>query len=234
MPGKLYLIPSSLGDSGINRIIPGFNLEIINHIHHYIVEDIRSARRFLSKCGIKTRIDDLTFYTLNKFTQPQDFENYLNVIKKGNDTGLISEAGCPAVADPGAEITRLAHLSDIEIVPLVGPSSILLALMASGLNGQKFAFNGYLPVKENERQVQLKKDEQRSKQESQTQIYIETPYRNNQLLKSLTENLQSKTRLCVAADLTLDTESIKCLSVNEWKKINMDLNKKPCIFLFLA
>jgi len=234
MKGKLYLLPNTLGQSSIERVIPAYNLEMINSIQYYIVEDIRTARRFLSKCGIKIKIDDLHFFLLNKFTTPEEISGFLQPLEQGHSVGVISEAGCPAVADPGAEIVRLAHLAKIEIIPLIGPSSILLALMASGFNGQKFAFNGYLPVKENERLSQLKKDEQRSKSEGQTQIYIETPYRNNQLFKGLIESLHPETFLCIATDLSLDTEKVKTLKVKDWKKEVIDINKRPSIFLFMA
>jgi len=234
MNGKLYLIPNTLGDSSLNYVLPPFNIEIINTINHYIVEDIRTARRFLSKCGIKTKIDDLQFYLLNKHTPIEEISSFLDPLKLGQAVGVISEAGCPAVADPGSEVVKLAHESDIEIVPLIGPSSILLALMASGFNGQRFAFNGYLPVKEEDRIQQLKKDEQRSKSEGLTQIYIETPYRNMQLFKSLVECLNANTRLCIATDLSLESEYIKTKSIKNWKTTSIDINKKPSIFMFLA
>jgi len=234
MKGKLYLIPNTLGDSSLNHILPTFNLEIINNINHYIVEDLRTARRFLSKCGIKTRIDDLQFYLLNKHTPVEEINSFLAPLKEGQDIGVISEAGCPAVADPGAEVVRLAHEADIDIVPLVGPSSILLALMASGFNGQSFAFNGYLPVKDQERTPKLKKDELRSKNEGQTQIYIETPYRNQQLLAAMLDCLNPGTKLCIATDLSLESEQVKTRSIKEWKNVKIDINKKPTIFLFQA
>ncbi len=234
MKGKLYLIPNTLGDSDLNNVLPPFNIEIINTINHYIVEDVRTARRFLSKCGIKTKIDDLQFYLLNKHNPSEEIHDFLAPIMQGNAVGIISEAGCPAVADPGAEIVRLAHEADIEIVPLVGPSSILLALMASGFNGQRFAFNGYLPVKDQERTPQLKKDEQRSRTEGQTQIYIETPYRNMQLLKAMVDCLNPGTMLCIATDLSLETEQIKTKTIKDWKSSKIDINKRPSIFLFMS
>jgi len=234
MKGKLYLIPNTLGESEINLVIPAFNLEIINTINHYIVEDVRTARRFLAKCRIKTKIDDLQFYLLNKHTKAEEINNFLLPANQGHSIGVISEAGCPAVADPGAEVVRLAHERNIEIIPLIGPSSILLALMASGLNGQRFTFNGYLPIKEDERNQQLKKDESKSKLEGTTQIYIETPYRNMHLLKSMIDCLSPNTRLCVATDLTLKTQQIKSTTIKNWKNTTIDINKKPSIFLFLA
>jgi 16S rRNA (cytidine1402-2'-O)-methyltransferase len=234
MKGKLYLIPNTLGDSPVNQVIPAYNSELINSIHFYIVENVRTARRFLSKSGITTKIDDLQFFILNQHTSPEEFSQYLKPVLDGNNIGIISEAGCPAVADPGSEIVKMAHESDIEVVPLVGPSSIFLALMASGFNGQSFSFNGYLPIKQDERQSKIKKDEQRSKSENQTQIYIETPYRNNHLFDSLLATLGQETPLSIAADITLETEYIKTKTVNQWKKQKPDLNKRPTIFLFLA
>jgi len=234
MKGKLYLIPNTLGESAIERVIPSFNSELINHIRYYIVENIRTARRFLAKSGISIKIDDLVFFELNKHTPVEQFTSYLKPIAEGNDIGIISEAGCPAVADPGADIVKLAHEAQIDVVPLVGPASILLALMGSGFNGQSFAFNGYLPVKGPERAEQIKKDEQRSKREGQTQIYIEAPYRNMQLFEAMLQQLNPMTLLCVASDLTLENEYIKTKMVKDWKKQSPELHKRPTIFLFLA
>jgi 16S rRNA (cytidine1402-2'-O)-methyltransferase len=234
MKGKLYLIPNTLGDSQLNRILPPYNIEIINSINHYIVEDIRTARRFLSKCGIKTKIDDLQFFLLNKHTPIEEISSFILPLNNGLSIGIISEAGCPAVADPGSEVVKLAHDANIEIVPLIGPSSILLALMASGFNGQRFAFNGYLPVKEEDKIQQLKKDESRSKTEGLTQIYIETPYRNMQLFKTMINCLNPNTRLCIATDLSLEEEKIRTKSIKNWKNTSIDINKRPSIFLFLA
>lgn len=234
MKGKLYLIPNTLGESSIERVIPAFNSELINHIQYYIVENIRTARRFLAKSGITIKIDDLVFFELNKHTPVEQFSSFLKPIAEGHDIGIISEAGVPAVADPGADIVKLAHEAQIDIIPLVGPASILLALMASGFNGQSFAFNGYLPVKGPERAEQIKKDEQRSKREGQTQIYIEAPYRNMQLLESMIKHLNPTTRLCIASDLTLENEYIKTKMVKDWKKKQPVLHKRPTIFLFLA
>jgi len=234
MKGKLYLMPNTLGDSPIEHIIPPYNSELINQIQYYIVENIRTARRFLSKSGIKTKIDDLEFFELNKHTQPEELNSFIQPMLNGHDVGVISEAGCPAVADPGADIVKLCHDADIEVIPLVGPSSILLALMASGFNGQSFAFNGYLPVKSPERISQLKKDEQRSKKEGQTQIYIEAPYRNMQLLDAMITSLNPATSLCVAVDLTLENQLVITKSVKSWRKIKPSLHKRPVIFLFQA
>jgi 16S rRNA (cytidine1402-2'-O)-methyltransferase len=234
MKGKLFLIPNTLGDSPIGNVIPAFNSEIINSIQFYIVEDVRTARRFLAKCKIKTKIDELQFFILNQHTKPQEFSQFLKPIHDGNHIGIISEAGCPAVADPGSEIVKMAHDNDIEVVPLVGPSSIILALMASGFNGQSFSFNGYLPIKQDERVAKLKKDEIRSRNENQTQIYIETPYRNSHLFDSLIEALNHGIKLCIAADISLETEFIKTKLIKQWKLQKPDLNKRPAIFLFHA
>jgi 16S rRNA (cytidine1402-2'-O)-methyltransferase len=234
MKGKLYLIPNTLGDSPIRNVIPALNIEIINSVWHYIVEDIRTARRFLSKCQISIKIDDLQFYILNQHTSPNEYGHFLKPLFEGLNVGIISEAGCPAIADPGSEIVKMAHEADIDVIPLVGPSSVFLALMASGFNGQSFSFNGYLPIKPAERASRLKNDEQRSKSENQTQIYIETPYRNTQLFDALIAILHAETWLCIAADLSLGTEWIKTKKIKQWKKNKPDLNKKPAIFLILA
>ncbi len=234
MKGKLYLIPTTIGESEIDNVIPQFNSNLLNQINYFIVENVRSARRFLSKSQIKTKIDDLVFFELNKHTPPEELASFIKPVLNGESIGLISEAGCPAVADPGADIVALAHHSNIEIVPLVGPSSILLALMASGFNGQSFAFNGYLPIKAPARAAKLKKDEQRSKIEGQTQIYIEAPYRNMQLLETIVSTLNPNTRLCIAADLTLDSQYVVTRLVRKWKEVKPALHKRPTIFLFQA
>ncbi len=223
-----------MGESEIDQVIPFFNTALINKIDYYIVENIRTARRFLSKSKIETKIDDLVFYELNKHTQPEELAEFIKPLLNGKDIGLISEAGCPAVADPGADIVALSHNADIEVVPLVGPSSILLALMASGFNGQSFAFNGYLPVKSPARVAKLKKDEQRSRTEGQTQIYIEAPYRNRQLLDAMIATLNPTTKLCVAIDLTLDSQQITTKTVKAWKQNKPEFHKRPAIFLFQA
>jgi 16S rRNA (cytidine1402-2'-O)-methyltransferase len=234
MKGKLYLIPNTLGDSPINNVIPAYNSEIINSIQYYIVENVRTARRFLSKCKITTKIDDLHFDVLNQHTTPEEYGQFLKPVLEGNHVGIISEAGCPAVADPGSEIVKKAHELEIEVIPLVGPSSIILALMASGFNGQSFSFNGYLPIKPEELATKIKKDEQRSRNEHQTQIYIETPYRNMHLINTLLLTLNPETRLCIAADITFETEFIKTKTIKQWKNKIPELNKRPSIFLFLA
>ena len=234
MKGNLYLIPTSLGDTVLNNVLPGQTLGILNQITHYIVENVRTARRFLVKAKIKHKIDDLVFYELNKHSDPKDYHSYLSPVLNGNHVGVLSEAGCPGIADPGADIVGIAHEKNINVVPLVGPSSILLALMASGMNGQRFAFNGYLPVKSPQRIKQLKNDEQRSKNENQSQVYIEAPYRNKALLADMLEQLKNTTKLCIAVDITLETEFIKTKTVKNWKKKIPEINKKPAIFIVQA
>jgi len=234
MKGNLYLIPTSLGDGALNKVLPEQSLNIINQITYYIVENIRTARRFLVKAKIEHKIDDLTFYELNKHSNPRDYHNYLSAAQKGEHIGIISEAGCPGIADPGADIVEIAHEKNIKVVPMVGPSSIFLALMASGMNGQSFAFNGYLPVKNPQRVKQLKNDEQHSKSENQSQIYIEAPYRNRALLSDMLEQLKPTTKLCIAVDITLETELIKTKTVKDWKKRVPEINKRPAIFIIHA
>lgn len=231
MKGSLYLIPNTLGDSDISYVIPNDIIPIISEIKHYIVENIRTARRFLKKVDKSIDIDQITFYVLNKHTQPHELESFLKPIKD-NNIGVLSEAGCPGVADPGAEVVKIAHTKDINVIPLVGPSSILLALMASGFNGQNFAFNGYPPIKPNEVGKALKHLETRAYKESQSQIFIETPYRNIKFLENLIKNCRPDTMLCVACDLTLKTEYIKSQRISEWKKMKTpDINKRPAIFI---
>lgn len=231
MSAKVYLIPTTLGDSPVENVIPQYVVDIINSTNHYIVENIKTARRYLIKAGIKAKIDDLRFYELNKHSLPEEYESYLNPIKEGQNIGIISEAGTPGVADPGADIVEIAHRKNIPVVPLVGPSSILLSVMASGLNGQSFAFVGYLPIKKHERIKRIKELEWKSQTENQTQLFIETPYRNNNLLDDLLTTCSGDTKLCVAADITLESEFIKTKSIREWKKGVPNLHKRPTIFL---
>ncbi|PLX13260.1 MAG: SAM-dependent methyltransferase [Marinilabiliales bacterium] len=231
MSAKVYLIPTTLGDSPVENVIPKYVVDIINSTNHYIVENIKTARRYLIKAGIKTKIDDLTFYELNKHSLPETYNSYLNPIKENHNIGIISEAGTPGVADPGADIVALAHQKNIPVVPLVGPSSILLSVMASGLNGQSFAFVGYLPIQKHERIKRIKELEWKSQTENQTQLFIETPYRNNHLLDDIITTCSAETRLCIATDITLEEEFIKTKSVKEWKKGVPNLNKRPTIFL---
>ncbi|NDV46152.1 SAM-dependent methyltransferase [Paludibacter sp. 221] len=228
---KLYLIPTSLGDCDFDRILPPYNAEVVKPLRHFIVEDIRSARRFLKRTDAAINIDELTFYELNKHTNPDEIAGFLKPLSEGYDVGVLSEAGCPAVADPGADVVAIAQQKGYTVVPLVGPSSILLALMGSGFNGQSFAFVGYLPVQPADRVKTLKKLESRVYSESQTQIFIETPYRNMKMLEDILTTCQPNTRLCIAVDITLETEFIKTKTVKEWKKQLPDLNKRPCIFL---
>jgi 16S rRNA (cytidine1402-2'-O)-methyltransferase len=231
MSGKLYLFPTHLGDTELSRILPVFNIELIENIEYFIVEDIRSARRFLKKCNNNINIDELHFFELNKRTETSEIRSFISPLLAGNDVGVISEAGCPAIADPGADVVAIAHQHDIQVVPLVGPSSVLLALMASGFNGQSFAFNGYLPIPRNEKSEILKKQERKIYTENQTQIYIETPYRNMQTFTDILSTCQPETKLCVAADLTLPSEYIQTKSVREWQKKTPELNKRPCVFV---
>jgi 16S rRNA (cytidine1402-2'-O)-methyltransferase len=228
--GKLYLIPTTLGDTSIDQVIPKDVQELIPTIKHFIVENIRTARRYLKKVDSSINIDELKFYELNKHSSPNEISGYLKAIKE-NDIGIISEAGCPGVADPGADVVKLAHEKGIHVIPMVGPSSILMSLMASGFNGQNFAFNGYLPIKANERAKKIKQLDTRSLSENQTQIFIEAPYRNNKLVEDLIQNCSPGTKLCIAMDITMESEFIKTLPVKSWKKIDVDLHKKPAIFL---
>ena len=207
---------------------------MVTNIKHFVVEEVRTARRYLSKAGLKGRIEELNFYELNEHTKPQDVEKYVKILLDGNDVGLISEAGLPAVADPGALLVKLAHNHSVKVKPFVGPSSLMLALMASGLNGQCFAFTGYLPVKTEERKSKIKLIEKVSMQLSQTQIIIETPYRNDQLFKDIIAACGNNTRVCIAADITLPTETIITKSVASWKKNLIEIGKRPCVFLILA
>jgi 16S rRNA (cytidine1402-2'-O)-methyltransferase len=232
--GQLFLIPSTLGsDQALPFLAPSV-IEELMHIDHFIVENVRSARRFLKKCGYVKNFDDVIFFELNNRTKDTEYGAMIQPLKKGIDMGLISEAGVPAVADPGSEIISLAHQDQIRIRPLVGPSSILLALMASGLNGQGFSFNGYLPRKENERIKALKQLEFLSKKTGFTQIFMDTPYRNIALLENIVENLSPYTKLCIAVNLTMPDEKIITLEVEKWRKSNISLDKKPAMFLILA
>ena len=232
--GNLYLIPTTLGESETTRVIPSDVSAIVKHIKYFIVENIRTTRRYLRKLDPQLNIDELQFFELNQHTDSRVVETYLHPISEGFDVGIISEAGCPGIADPGAEVVRIAHIRHIRVIPLVGPSSILLSLMASGMNGQNFSFIGYIPVKPVERIKAIKEIEKKSAIENQTQIFIEAPYRNNPLINDLISVLNNQTRLCIACDLTLETEYIKSQIISEWKKEIPDLNKRPAIFLVLA
>lgn len=231
MQPSLYLIPVTLGETAIEQVLPSYNKEIILQIKYFIVENIRTARRFLKKVDTNINIDELTFFELNKHTNLEQIENYLLPITNGFHIGIISEAGCPAIADPGSDIVAIAQRKNYSIVPLVGPSSILLSLMASGFNGQSFAFLGYLPVDGSERIRKIKQIEQRVYHEDQTQIFIETPYRNQKLVEDLIKNCNQTTKLCIALNITCEDEYIKTKTIKQWAKTLPDMSKKPCIFL---
>ena len=232
--GKLYLIPSPLGDYAPAEVIPAPVLDRIAQLRTYVVEEIRTARRYLSAAGWKGHVGELAFHELNEHTDPQTVESYLALFRDGNDVGLISEAGLPAVADPGALLVALCHRHGIDVVPMTGPSSLMLALMGSGLNGQSFAFCGYIPAKTEERRNALKSIEKRSTAARQTQILIETPYRNDALLADILSVCSERTRLCIAADLTLPDAFLRTRTVAEWKKDKPVIGKRPCVFLILA
>lgn len=231
MQASLFLIPVTLGDTSFDRVLPSFNREVIAGIKHFIVENVRTARRFLKKAEPSIVIDDLTFYELNKHTSAEQVADYLAPLTRGESMGVISEAGCPAVADPGAEVVAIAQRKGYRVIPLVGPSSILLAVMASGFNGQSFAFNGYLPIDDAARTQAIKKLEQRIYSEAQTQLFIETPYRNNRLAEELIKTCRPSTRLCIASNITCEDEYIRTRGVKEWAGKVPDLSKKPTIFL---
>ena len=232
--GKLYLIPSPLGENDPKEVIPVPVLESLTGFRTFVVEEIRTARRYLSKAGLKGRIGELEFHELNEHTDQSTIEGYLKLFDDGNDVALISEAGLPAVADPGAQLVSLAHRHGIEVVPAVGPSSLMLALMASGLNGQSFAFCGYIPAKTDERRNRLKTLEKVSAQLRQTQILIETPYRNDSLFADILSVCGATTRVCVACNITMPDAYIKTMKVAQWKKEGLVIGKRPCVFLLLA
>ena len=228
---KLFLVPNVLSDGDWQNVLPAGVFSILTETRYFIVENVRTARRFLKQVNKEIDIDSLTFFELNKYTQPTDLPGFLKPIEEGFDIAVISEAGCPGVADPGADIVKIAHEKNITVVPVVGPSSILLALMASGLNGQNFTFHGYLPVKPQERTRAIASLEKQAKNSRQTQIFIETPYRNNQMLDDLLKTCSPSTLLCVAADITGENEFIATKTVQQWKKNIPDLHKIPTIFL---
>lgn len=233
--GTLYLIPCTLGDTPADQVLPAHVIQLARSLDHYIVEETRTARRFLSALKHLRPIQELHFATLNEHTPASELNALLAPLLAGHDAGIVSEAGCPGIADPGAELVNLAHRKGIRVVPLVGPSSILLALMASGLNGQSFAFHGYLPVAEAERGQAIAALEAESARRRQTQLFIETPYRNGKLFDALLRLCRPDTRLCVAADLTLESELIRTQSVAQWKsQAAPELNRRPCLFLLLA
>ncbi|NOY46918.1 MAG: SAM-dependent methyltransferase [Chlorobi bacterium] len=229
--GKLYLIPTRLGDNAPLEVLPISIKKIIETVDDYIVENEKTARRFIKKISSNKSQESLNIHIINKYTEVSELPSYLNPCLNGSPVGLLSEAGCPGVADPGAEIVKIAHEKDIQVVPLVGPSSILLALMSSGMNGQNFAFNGYLPIDKSERKSALKKLERISFEHNQSQLFIETPYRNNKMLEEICMSLHNNTRVCIACDITLPTEYIKTQTVKDWKHTNIDLHKRPSIFI---
>lgn len=229
--GKLYLIPTRLGDNPPLEVLPISIKKIIESVNYYIVENEKTARRFIKKVSPNKSQSSLTIFVLNKFTDINELPNFLKPSLEGKHVGLLSEAGCPGIADPGADIVSIAHEKNIQVVPLVGPSSILLALMSSGMNGQSFTFNGYLPIDKADRKKSLKNLEKLSFEKKQTQIFIETPYRNNKMLEDICASLHKNTRVCVACDITLPSEYIKTQTVNDWKQTNIDLHKRPAIFI---
>lgn len=229
--GNLYLIPTPLGDTGFNSALPAFNHAIIQNIETFIVEELRTARRFLRKAGYTKDFENVTFHLLNEQTPDIEAANMLDNVLSGKNVGLLSEAGLPCIADPGNIVVQLAHKKGIRVIPLTGPSSILLALMASGLNGQNFTFHGYLPVKPDERTKVLRDLEREIGKKGQTQIFIETPYRNQQMLDGIIKACSPSVMLCIAVDLTLDSEWIRCLTLQQWKKQSTDIHKKPAVFL---
>ncbi len=232
--GKLYLIPSPLGDNDPSEVIPAPVLDSLDGFRTFVVEEVRTARRYLSRAGLKGKIGELEFHELNEHTDNATIEGYLKLFDNGNDVALISEAGLPAVADPGAQLVALAHSHGIEVVPAVGPSSLILALMASGLNGQSFAFCGYIPAKSDERKSRLRTLEKVSGQLRQTQILIETPYRNDALFADILSVCAPSTRVCVAANITMPDAFIRTRKVAQWKKEGLIIGKRPCVFLILA
>lgn len=230
--GKLYLIPTTLGDNdSLKNVIPGFNFQVIAKLDTFIAENIRTARRFLSKAGHPKPIDEMTFYELGKHTPPESIHTFLNPVIEGKSIGLLSEAGTPCIADPGADIVNIAHQIKIEVIPLVGPNSIIMALMASGFNGQQFAFHGYLPVDKSDLVKKIRQMETNAFKQNQTQIFIETPFRNRKLFETLLSVCTKQSKLCIATDLTLQSERIKTLTIAGWKKEKVDIHKKPTVFL---
>jgi 16S rRNA (cytidine1402-2'-O)-methyltransferase len=229
--GKLYLIPTTLGDTEPLEVLPMSVKKIIEQVDHYIVENEKTARRFIKKISPRKSQPSLTIYLLDKFTDDLEVQHYLDVCLQGINVGLLSEAGVPAVADPGASIVMLAHKKQIKVVPLVGPSSIMMAMMSSGLNGQNFAFNGYLPIDKSERKKSIKQLEKLSFDKNQSQLFIETPYRNEKMFADLLQTLSDETLLCLAVNITLSTEYINTMPVRLWKNEKLDLHKKPAIFI---
>ena len=231
--GTLYLVPNTLGGDFPDYVIPHGVLDRIRMLDHFIVENEKAARAFLKKAGITILQDQLKLSVIDKFDDMSQAKPFMQPLLNGHDMGLLSDAGSPAVADPGSDFVKFAHESGIKVVPLPGPSSLLLALSASGLNGQSFCFHGYLPVTKTEKIARIRWMEKESRQKKQTQIFIETPYRNNAMLADLLQTCDSKTQLCIATDITLPTEKISTMSILMWKKIKTDLHKRPTVFLLL-
>lgn len=229
--GKLYLIPVTLGEINPFEVLPLSIKKVIENVNHYVVENEKTARRFIKSVVPSKPQPELILFSINKYTDPSEIPSFLEPCLQGHDMGVMSEAGVPGVADPGADVIKIAHQKGIQVVPLVGPSSILMAVMASGLNGQNFAFCGYLPIDNMERRKRIKELENRSFIEQQSQLFIETPYRNNKMMEELLLQLHPSTEVCVACDITLPTEFIKTMSVDLWKKQVPDLHKRPTIFM---
>ncbi len=230
--GKLYLIPTTLGSNeSIAHVLPEYNHLPVHKITIFIVEQVRTARRFLKAIHHPVAIDEMIFFELNKHSDPHVISEYLKPLSEGKNVGVLSEAGTPCVADPGAKIVELVHQKNITVIPLVGPNSIILALMASGFNGQHFLFHGYLPIESSQRSKKIKEMENAVFRLNQTQIFIETPYRNDKLLETLTRHLKPETKICVAADLTMPDEYIKTLPARLWKNNKPELHKRPVVFL---
>lgn len=234
-PGTLYLIPCTLGDTPFEQVLPRHVINIARTLHYYVVEQAKTTRQFLSALKHEQPIQSLHFATLNEHTEARELPELLAPLLAGFDMGIISEAGCPGIADPGAALVNLAHQKGIRVIPLVGPSSILMALMASGMNGQCFAFHGYLPIAEPDRSKTIASLEAESATRRQTQMFIETPYRNDKLFKALLDQCHSQTQLCVATDISLVSEQIQTRTISQWKKQTAPaLNKRPSLFLLLA
>ena len=229
--GNLYLIPCTLGDTPPLEVLPLMVKKTVENTNHYIVEHEKNARRFIKSIDSKKNQSDLIIQEINKFTNEDDIPEMLSPCLEGHNVGVISDAGCPGIADPGANVAMEAHRRGIRVIPLVGPSSILMAMMASGFNGQNFAFNGYLPIDKKERKTEIKRLEKLSTDYNQSQCFIETPYRNNQLLESILSTLHPQTMLCIGCDITLPSEYIKTNTVDDWKKIKVDLHKRPTLFI---
>lgn len=232
--GKLYLIPSVIADGTQHAVIPPQVKSELTGIQHFLAENVRTARRYLSSLRIYESIEALDFKILNKDTSEQNLPEFFAPLEQGKNIGIISESGCPGVADPGALAVKYAHQHGVKVIPLVGPSSILLALMASGLNGQRFAFHGYLPIETKEATAAIREAEKESRIKNQTQIFIETPYRNNTLVRNLLKSLSPDTWLCIATDITGSSEQINTYQVRDWQKKGVELPKLPALFLFLA